>query len=397
MKFFNEFGLLQSLLVTLENKKISKPTEIQCLAIPLIMSGQSVVGISETGSGKTLTYVLPLLHHLKVLEKDERAVTEPRQPRAIVVLPTRDLGEQVTKVFKTMTHDTRLRVRPTLGGMDLAQAKRNIATPFEILVATPGRLVQLIELDSINLSDVRYLVFDEADQMLDQGFFNDSQKIVKTCPKDLLLSLFTATLSVEVQELINELFENAEVIQSKGSGKVVKTLSTSNRTVKDGKRWPIFESILAKKIEGGTLVFTNTREQCDRLAKELIEKGYNCAIYRGEMEKQERRQNLKKFREGKIDLLVSTDLASRGLDLEYVGRVINYHLPQQMENYLHRVGRTARAGRAGLVINLVTERDGRLISKLEGKNYQVSEKNKTKSNKIKASKPTIKKSKPRKP
>jgi superfamily II DNA/RNA helicase len=370
MNLFSEFGLLQSLIVTLKEKKIFKPTEIQSLAIPLMMSGQSVVGISETGSGKTLTYALPLLHHLKQLEIEGSPVNEPSRPRALVMLPTRDLGEQVTKVFKAMTHETRLRARAALGGMDLAQAKRNIAGTFEILLATPGRLVQLLDLELIDLSDVRYLIFDEADQMLDQGFLSDSQKIFEACPNDTLLSLFTATLTENVQELITSLFANAEVVQTKGSGKVVKTLSTSNRNVKDGKRWPLFESILAIKVEGGTLVFTNTRQQCDKLAKELTDKGYSCAIYRGEMEKQERRQNLKKFRDGKIDLLISTDLASRGLDLEYVGRVINYHLPQQMENYLHRVGRTARAGRAGLVINLVTERDARLITKIEALRFK---------------------------
>jgi superfamily II DNA/RNA helicase len=369
MKSFNEFGLLGSIQDTLSEKKIFKPTEIQVLAIPLLMSSQSVVGIAETGSGKTLTYALPLLHHLKVLENEGQPVVEPSKPRAIVMLPTRDLGEQVAKVFKTMTHHTRLRVRAALGGMDLAQAKRNIGNPFEILVATPGRLIQLLDLEIIDLSDVRLLIFDEADQMLDQGFLNDSTRIVEACPRDIQPSLFTATISAEVQELINELFSTAEVVQTAGSGKVVATLTTHNRTVKDGKRWPLFESILAKPIKGGTLVFTNTREQCDKLAKELTDKGYKCAIYRGEMEKQERRMNLRKFREGEIDLLVSTDLASRGLDLEHVGRVINFHLPQQMENYLHRVGRTARAGRPGLVINLVTERDERLICKLEGKTY----------------------------
>jgi superfamily II DNA/RNA helicase len=251
--------------------------------------------------------------------------------------------------------------------MDLAQAKRNIGTPFEILLATPGRLVQLMQLQLIDLSDVRTLVFDEADQMLDQGFLADSQTIADACPSGIQMALFTATLSAEVQDLINQLFSKAEVVQSSGSGKVVATLTTSNRTVKDGKRWPLFESILAKPVEGGTLVFTNTREQCDALAKELTEKGYRCAIYRGEMEKQERRVNLRQFRDGKIDLLIATDLAARGLDLEYVGRVINYHLPKQMENYLHRVGRTARAGRPGLVINLVTERDVRLLEKLGAK------------------------------
>ena len=367
MGSFSDFDLLPSLLGALKEKKLNTPTEIQSKAIPLMMEGKSVVGVSETGSGKTLAYALPLLHKLKTLENDGEPVSNKSAPRAIVMVPTRELGEQVSKVFKTLTHTTRLRVRPALGGMAFEQARRNIAESFEILLATPGRLVQLMDKDLIDLNDVRMLIFDEADQMLDQGFLPDSDFVAAACPNEVQLALFSATVSPSVQKLMNSLFSTAEVIRSSGSGKVVKSLTTQNRMVIDGKRWPLFEKILKTPVEGGTLVFTNTREQCDKLTKELHEKGYAVTMYRGEMDKNERRTNLKKFREGKIDLLVSTDLAARGLDLDNLGRVINYHLPEQMENYLHRVGRTARAGRAGLVINLVTERDQRLMAQLEGK------------------------------
>lgn len=371
MNTFADFGLLPSILETLKEKKIFKPTEIQRNAIPLLMSNQSVVGVSETGSGKTLTYALPILHVLKSLEDDKNPVTEDSTPRAIVMVPSRDLGEQVSRVFKTFTHKTRLRIRPALGGMEFEQARRNVAGPFEVLLATPGRLAQLLDKQLINLHDVRTIVFDEADQMLDEGFLPDSRRIVNACPEDVQLSLFSATVSAHVEILMRSIFANAEVIKSANSGKTVKTLVTQNRMVMDGKRWPVFEAVLKQRVDGGTLIFTNTREQCDKLASELVEKGYACAVYRGEMDKNERRGNLKKFRNGEIDLLVSTDLAARGLDVEHVGRVINFHLPQQMDNYLHRAGRTARAGRSGLVINLVTERDERLISKLEGKKIEV--------------------------
>ena len=167
------------------------------------------------------------------------------------------------------------------------------------------------------------------------------------------------------------LFEKAEVIRSSQSGKTVKTLITQNRLVVDGKRWPVFEIILKQKVDGGTIIFTNTRDQCDALAEEMTEKGYANVVYRGEMDKTERRGNLRAFRKGEIGFLISTDLAARGLDVEHVGRVVNYHLPQLMENYLHRAGRTARAGRMGVVVNLVTERDERLISRVEGKKVEV--------------------------
>lgn len=367
MNTFPEFGLLPSILKTLKAQKIYTPTEIQRNAIPMLMSGQSVVGVSETGSGKTLTYALPILHLVKTLENEGDPADEPGRPRAIVLVPSRDLGEQVSKVFKTFTHDTRVRVRPVLGGTTFEQSRRSVASDFEILLATPGRLIQLMERELIDFSDVRMIVFDEADQMLDDGFIGESKMIVNACPEDTPLALFSATVSQAVQDLMNALFKKAEVVRSSGAGKVVKTLTTKNETVIDGLRWPIFEKLLKQKPTGGTIVFTNTREQCDKLANEIEKHGFKCVVYRGEMDKGQRRSNLSSFRKGEVDILISTDLAARGLDLDYVGRVINYHLPQEMANYLHRVGRTARAGKQGLVVNLVTERDLELIAKLEGK------------------------------
>lgn len=367
MNTFTDFGLLSSIQKTLKTMKLSKPTEIQAQVIPLMMSGQAVVGVSETGSGKTLAYVLPILNKLKELETEGNPVEKDAAPRALVMVPTRELGEQTAKVFKSFTHDTRLRVRPALGGMSFEQARRNISGPFEVLLSTPGRIVQLIEQGLLDLSDVRMLIFDEADQMMDQGFLKDTNFVVSQCPADTHLSLFSATVSNSVQKLMNELFMNAEIIRSSQSGKVVETLVTQNLTVEDGKRWPLFEKILKQKVEGGTIVFANTREQCDKLASELTEKGFPCVIYRGDMDAAKRRTNLKRFRAGEVEILVATDLAGRGLDIPTVGRVVNFHLPKEMENYLHRVGRTARAGRKGLVINLVTERDHSLVQRLKTK------------------------------
>lgn len=365
MTTFQEFNLLPSIIKTLKEKKLAKPTEIQSKVIPLLLEGKSVVAISETGSGKTFAYALPTLHLLKELENKGNAVLEESSPRAVVMVPTRELGEQVAKAFKTLTHDTRLRVRSALGGTGFDQSRRNVGGPFEILLATPGRLIQLLEKKLIDLSGVKILIFDEADQMLDQGFIKDSNTIVEACPSYLQLALFSATVSTTVQQLMNEMFAKAEVLRSSRSGKTVTTLTTKNLIVKDGKRWPLMEKVLSQRTQGSTLVFTNTREQCDKVAQELTSKGYLCEVYRGEMDANKRRANLKKFRDGKVDLLVATDLAGRGLDVDHVGRVINYHLPKQLENYLHRVGRTARAGRSGLVINLVTERDERLIEQVE--------------------------------
>jgi ATP-dependent RNA helicase RhlE len=362
---FNDFELLASLQRTLTDKNLKRPTEIQERCIPLLLSGKSVVGVSETGSGKTLAYTLPVLHMLKTMENEENPVIKDSHPRAVVVVPTRELGEQVTKVFKPFTHDTRLRVRSVLGGTTMEIAKRNIQGKFEVLVATPGRMLQLMDRNLLSLEDVRILIFDEADQMLDQGFLNDAKNIASACPSDRQMAMFSATISSTVEKFIRSLFEGADVIRSQKSNRLVDTLTTDNRRVPNGKRLPIIEKILSKSVEGGTLIFTNTREQCDKLFEELTAMGHASVIYRGEMDKVERRANLKSFRDGTVNILISTDLASRGLDLEHVGLVINYHLPQQLENYIHRVGRTARAGRKGLVVNFVTERDEALMREIQ--------------------------------
>ncbi len=370
---FRHFDLLPSLQATLSEKALVTPTEIQSKAVPALLGGKSIVGVAQTGSGKTLAYALPVLHLLKSLENDGKPVKEDASPRAVVIVPTRELGEQVSKVFKPFTHTTRLRVRTVLGGTTFEIARRNIRGNFEILVATPGRLVKLLEMELLDLSDVRILVFDEADQMLDRGFLPDASRIVKACPPERQLALFSATVPKQVQELIEKLFKNATVIRSGGSHRTVSTLKTVNEEIRDGRRFAALETLLRKKADGGTIIFANTRAQCDKLAADLVKSGRTCVVYRGEMDKVERRKNLKEFREGKVELLISTDLASRGLDVDHVGRVINYHVPLQMENYIHRVGRTARAGRPGLVVNFITERDEGFLKKLEASRNSGSE------------------------
>ncbi len=365
MSSFKEFTLLPSLLSTLKKVGFSAPTEIQERALPPLLKGKSVAGVAETGSGKTLAYALPVLQKLKQLEENDDAVSLQGHPRAVILVPSSDLGEQVAKVFKGFTHETRLRVRSALGGIAMAVARRNVAGPFEILLATPGRLEKLMQLNLVELADLRFLVLDEADQILDAGFLPVIKRILKRSPDNRQMALFTATASEGVQSLISELFSDAEIIETHGHHRLVSTLVTENLTVANGQRFPLLESVLKNKVDGGTLMFANTREQCDKLATELKENGYRCAIYRGDMDKLERRKNLKEFRDGTLEVMISTDLASRGLDVENIARVINYHLPKEMNNYLHRAGRTARAGRKGTVINFVTDRDMNLINRLE--------------------------------
>lgn len=373
MRSFDEFDLLLSLRETLAELKFTIPTEIQTEALPRLLNGQSMAGVAQTGSGKTIAYVLPILHLVKSLELGKDSVEDEASPRALVVVPSRDLGEQVAKVFKLFTHNTRVRVRTLFGGMPSEVARRNVNGAFEVLVATPGRITQFMDRRLIDLRDVRFLVFDEADQMLDDGFLKEAGKINDACSGEHQLALFSATLSPTVQELVHQLFGDAKVIRADDSTRPVASLTTENRKVINGKRLPLLEKLLKEKTEGGTIFFVNTREQCDDLAEEMGKLGATCVLYRGEMEKVERKKNLRAFRDGKVAYLIATDLAARGLDVPHVGRVVNYHLPRQLDNYVHRAGRTARAGRPGTVINFVTERDEPLLKKLAKREQQGSD------------------------
>jgi ATP-dependent RNA helicase RhlE len=362
---FSELPLLPTLQSALIEQGLTKPTEIQRRAVPALLDGRSIVGVAQTGSGKTLAYALPILHILKTLETEGKSVEMSARPRAVVIVPGRELGEQVAKVFKPFTHTTRLRVRSVLGGTDIDVAKKAIAGPFDVLVATPGRVIKLLDRGLLRFDDVRFLVFDEADQMLDQGFLPDASKIADACMGNQQMAMFSATVSNTVQQLMAKLFDTAEVIRSEGSHRVPATLTTVNRTVVNGERLPQLQLLLSEHVTGGSIVFANTREQVDAVVTLITQAGRRCAVYRGEMDKQERRANLQAFRDNTVDILVSTDLAARGLDVSHVARVINFHMPKDLDNYLHRVGRTARAGRKGVVVNLITERDLPLLEQIE--------------------------------
>jgi ATP-dependent RNA helicase RhlE len=361
---FAELPLWPSLHGTLAAQGLTTLTEVQGAALPALLARRGVVAIAETGSGKTLTYALPVLDHLKRLEDAGDPVTQEGQPRAVIVVPTRELGEQVAKVFKGFTHETRLRVRTVLGGQKMKLNKDNVAGIFEVLVATPGRLERLVADGLLRLADVRTVVLDEADQLLDQGFLPQVMDVVRGCPPERCASLFSATMSPAVRTLAERLFADAVTVETTGSQKVVPTLRTRYVDVADGRRADALLKVLGERSEGGTMLFANTRAQCDEVVATLRRAGLVCAVHRGEMDPVERRRNLNAFREKEVAFLVATDVGARGLDIGHVGRVINVHLPNELDTYLHRVGRTARAGKPGLVVNLVTPRDAAFLELL---------------------------------
>lgn len=367
MSSFSTLPLLPTLLASIAELGFKRPTDIQAQTLKPLLDGRNLVGVSETGSGKTLAYVLPLLQLLKTLELGGSAVTSPGCPRGLVVVPGRELGEQVSRVFKGLTHGTRLRVRTALGGTKKQIARQSVSGNFEILVATPGRLVQLLDGGELRLSDLRMVVFDEADSLLDPGFLPIAKRVVEDCQHHVQVVLFSATLPESLERVVGSLFAKEPVrVRTHGSQQVVPTLATDNRKVANrDERYAMLRKALNEAPGQSAMLFVNTRDQCEAVAGWLNEEGFAFVNYRGEMDRKERRYNLAKFRDGTVPLLLTTDLGGRGLDIERLDRVINVHLPQDLDNYLHRVGRTARAGRSGVVVNLVTPRDHPLIAKLD--------------------------------
>lgn len=364
MSTFSDLPLLPTLIESLTEQDLIEPTPIQAQTLQLLLDGRSVLGISETGSGKTLAYGLPLLHRLKELELGGSSVEKAGSPRGLILVPGRELGEQVSRVLKGLTHRTRLRVRTVLGGSRKKIARQSVKGGFEVLVATPGRLVQLLDTGAVRLNDVRTMILDEADQMVDPGFLPVAQRILSECPPKVQLVMFSATLPRSLNTVVRELFPTEPVrVQTRGSQQVVPTLKTINRPLV-GSRQETLLAELRRDPAKGTIVFCNTRRQLDQLAAWLEEAGVPHTSYRGQLDRRQRRLNLEKFRDAEVSVLLATDLGGRGLDIERVERVINAHMPHDLENYLHRVGRTARAGRSGVVVNIVTQRDHPLLAKL---------------------------------
>jgi superfamily II DNA/RNA helicase len=363
---FRELQLLPSLQTTLGELGFDTPTDIQEKSIPLLLQRRSLVAVAETGSGKTLAYVLPMLHRLKQLETEGFPVEMAGWPRGIILVPTRELGEQVGRVCKSLTHGTRLRVRMALGGTARQIARQNVAGKFEILVATPGRLEQLLDGGQVRLDDMRMLVLDEADQLLDGGFLPFASSLARGCPRGVQLVLFAATLRPTLEEALDSLFpQPPERLTTRGSNRTVRTLETINHKTTPKRRLEALGQVLRRDPDPGTLLFANTKQQCQAIADRLEAEGIPHVLYMGEMDRLERRRNLQQFRDGEVAVMLTTDLGGRGLDIDRVQRVINVHLPRDIDNYLHRVGRTARAGREGLVVNLVTESDDPLMERLK--------------------------------
>jgi len=339
-------------------------TPIQAKAIPAVLSGQDVMGAAQTGTGKTAAFSLPLLQRL--LRHENSSASPARHPvRALVLLPTRELADQVAQQIALYAKYTKLRSAVVFGGMDIKPQMLELKKGVEVLIATPGRLLDHIEAKTAVLGKVEYVVLDEADRMLDIGFLPDLQRILSYLPKERTTLLFSATFSPEIKRLAGSYLQNPITIEVARPNETAATVEQRFFTAEgDDKRRAIVHLLNERSLKQA-FVFVNSKLGCARLARSLERDGLKTAALHGDKNQDERLKALDAFKNGTVDLLVCTDVAARGLDIKDVPAVFNYDVPFNAEDYVHRIGRTGRAGANGLAATLVASSDLRLVADIE--------------------------------
>ena len=370
MSSFEQFGLDPRILSAIQSMGYTSPTPIQEQAIPVVLMGGDVMGAAQTGTGKTAGFGLPLIQ--RILPKANTSMSPARHPvRALVLAPTRELADQVSENLVAYSKDTPLRAGVVYGGVDIRPQAEMLRRGVEILTATPGRLLDHVEQKAVNLSQVEIVVLDEADRMLDMGFLPDISRILKLLPANRQSLLFSATFSPEIKKLAkNFLKPNPRVIEVARENSTAETVTQELFTVSDREKTDVLIDMLKTRgPEGGpltqVLVFVNAKITCRRLARTLERVGINADAIHGDKTQEERQVALEGFRTGAIHVLVATDVAARGLDIKELPFVINYDVPFSAEDYVHRIGRTGRAGSKGVATMLATPEDKRLVEAIE--------------------------------
>lgn len=344
---FADLGLAEPLLRALHAANYIHPTPIQARTIPLLLQGRDVLGIAQTGTGKTAAFALPVLQHLAA--SNERA--QPKSPRALVLAPTRELAVQIARSFDTYGRGLGLRLGMVIGGLGFGRQIETLQRGVDILVATPGRLLDLMQRGNVKLGNVTFLVLDEADRMFDMGFIKDVRRIVASVSKQRHTLMFSATMPPDVAKLAAEVLRNPERIEIAPQGRTVEKVDQRVYFVNSASKRALLSHLLADESLERVIVFTRTKRGANRVAEALEDRGVPSEAIHGNKSQNARQKALDNFSRGRARVLVATDLASRGIDVVGVTHVINYELPVDAESYVHRIGRTARAGASGIALS----------------------------------------------
>ena len=353
---FTKLGLSAPVLEGVRAMGYVEPTPIQLRAIPLILAGRDVIGSAQTGTGKTAAFALPILSQLG---------QHNPQPRVLVLEPTRELAAQVETAIHDFARFTNLRTAVVFGGVGYGRQMDALRGGVDVLVATPGRLLDHMQRGTCKLGHVRFLVLDEADRMLDMGFLPDVRRILDRCPRDRHTSLFSATIPPEIETLIQWAMKNPQTVEIGIRRSPKDTVKHVIYPVADAQKTDLLLELLERVNYDSVIVFCRTKHGADRVAHLLKRSNHSVAVLHSNRTQQEREHALRGFRDGRYEVLVATDIAARGLDIAEVSHVINYDVPQHPEDYIHRIGRTGRMEAAGDAFTLMVAEDVRHVNAIE--------------------------------
>lgn len=353
---FSKLGLSEKVVEGVKAMGFVEPTPIQLRAIPLILAGQDVIGSAQTGTGKTAAFALPILSQLG---------QHSRETRALILEPTRELAAQVETAIRDFARFMDIRVAVVFGGVGYGRQMEDLRTGVDIIVATPGRLLDHMNRGTCRLDHVKYLVLDEADRMLDMGFLPDVRRIVTKCPRQRHSSLFSATIPPEIDSLIKWAMRTPEIIEIGVRRSPAETVKHVVYPVAERQKTDLLRALLDQVHYDSVIVFCRTKDRADRIGHMLKKNSHAVATLHSNRTQREREQALKGFRDGRFEVLVATDIAARGLDVREVSHVINYDVPQHPEDYVHRIGRTGRAQASGDAFTLMVAEDVRHMASIE--------------------------------
>ena len=345
---FRDLGVAEALLRALQAEDYLTPTPIQTQAIPLLLTGKDILGIAQTGTGKTAAFLLPILQRLA----ETRGAAAPRSTRALVLAPTRELAAQIGERARAYGHHLGLRHAVVFGGVGIRPQIASVARGVDLLIATPGRLLDLIQQGQLRLDRVTHLVLDEADRMLDMGFIRDVRKIVAMMPKERQSLLFSATMPGEIARLAAELLRSPVRVEVSPVTRTADRIEQKVFMVPMPSKRAFLTRLLADPAMTRVIVFTRTKHGANRVAEHLEKAGVVAEAIHGNKSQGARERALEMFRAGKARVLVATDIAARGIDVTDISHVVNFDIPNEPESYVHRIGRTARAGAAGIALSL---------------------------------------------
>ncbi len=358
---FDEFGFEYEIMDGLDAMNFREATPIQELAIPVIMEGNDLIACAQTGTGKTAAFILPLMNQLLINGNEQNKV------KAVIITPTRELAQQIDLQFEGFSYFAPISTVAVSGGGDGAlweQQKRGLTLGADVIIATPGRLISHLKISNIDFSGVEYLILDEADRMLDMGFYDDIMDICSYMPKERQTLLFSATMPPKIRQLAKSiLHEPCEV--SVAISKPNEAIDQSAYVCYEAQKIGIIQHIFEKPVEGKTIVFTSSKVKCKEVAFLLKKKKFRVAAMHSDLEQETRDSVMLDFKNNKLDILVATDIVARGIDIDQIGLVINYDVPRDPEDYIHRIGRTARANADGRAMTFIAVDDQERFQRIE--------------------------------